>query len=36
MNPWKTQDAVAFDSYEIVGSTLTVNLDWYYQNRWSM
>jgi hypothetical protein len=26
MNPWKTQDEVAFDSYEIVGSTLTVNL----------
>jgi heme A synthase len=26
VNPWKTQDAVEFDSYEIVGNTLTVNL----------
>jgi len=26
LNPWKAQDAVEFDSYEIVGNTLTVNL----------
>lgn len=26
VNPWKTQDEVEFDSYEIVGNTLTVNL----------